>query len=178
MTCLHCGAPLVKPRRRYCSDRCQGNAGNARYRAAHPDIDRERSRARREANPDYYRAKNREWYLANKARSKELGRRFAAANPNIHVLYHHGLRPAELEALYAEQQGRCAICDAPGPMRGRGCLVIDHDHGTGVRRGLICHECNKALPVLERVGPTWALRALAYLGDPPLPRIRRRKESA
>ncbi len=175
--CLGCGSPLTGKRRLYCSDRCQGRASNTRFRAAHLEEDRERSRQRRLADPERHKARSREWYHANKDRHHALRRKFAAANPNIHVLYQHGVTPAELAELYRIQRGLCAICDQPGPMRGPGCLVIDHDHATGTRRGLICGECNKALPVMERVGPTWALRALAYVADPPLPRMRRSNAS-
>lgn len=176
--CLLCGTALVGRRRRYCSDKCQSRAGNRRHRAAHPGIEAARYRAKRDADPEGMRRRAREYYHANKHLWQAGSRRFREANPNIHVLYQHGISPDELAELYRAQHGRCAICDAPGPMRGRGCLVIDHDHETGLRRGLICHDCNKALPTVERVGPTWALRALAYLGDPPLPRLRKRRETA
>lgn len=100
-----------------------------------------------------------------------------AAHPNIHVLYQHGITPAELHTLYEAQEGRCAICNRPAPERGAGCLHIDHDHSTGERRGLICNACNRALPMFEEFGGTWALRALAYLGDPPLRRLRKEQAS-
>jgi hypothetical protein len=163
---------------RYCSTRCQSVAGSRRERANRPGIEARRWRQKTEEQKQRSRERNREWYRANKARSKALNRRFVAANPNIHVLYQHGIHPTELQALHTEQGGRCAICDKPGAVRGPGCLFIDHDHTTGERRGLICHEYNKALPVWERMGPTWALRVLTYLGDPPLRRMRRRRDAS
>jgi len=148
---------------------------NRRWREAHREELLERDRATRAADPGRFREYRRRYYQEHKAELLAKGKaRLATKPPAIHVLYQHGVHPDELAALYAQQRGRCAICDVEGPMRGAGCLVIDHDHATGERRGLICGECNKALPVMERVGPTWALRALAYLGDPPLPRMRRK----
>lgn len=147
---------------------------NRRWREAHRDEILERERVKRAADPERYRAQNRRYYHEHREEMDARNKAFIAANPNIHVLYQHGVHPDELAELYREQGGKCAICDAPGPMRGPGCLFIDHDHATGERRGLICGECNKALPVMERVGPTWALRVLAYLGDPPLRRMRRK----
>lgn len=178
--CASCSEPIVGRRSdaRYCSLACSSAASSRRERAAHPGIETRRWRNKTDAQKEASRIKNRAWYQDNKERSLALNRKFVAANPNIHVLYQHGVHPSELADLYREQGGRCAICDAPGPMRGPGCLFIDHDHETGVRRGLICHECNKAIPVLDRVGPTWALRALAYLSDPPLPRMRKRRRTA
>lgn len=150
-------------------------ARNRRYRAAHREELRERDRATRAADPERFREYRQRYYREHRDELLAKGKaRLVAKPPAIHTLYQHGVHPDELAALYREQGGRCAICDAPRPMRGPGCLFIDHDHETGERRGLICHDCNKALPVMERVGPTWALRVLAYLGDPPLRRMRRK----
>lgn len=59
--------------------------------------------------------------------------------------YAYKLKPGELELLYSEQGGKCAICGEPGASRGKGCLCVDHDHTTGKIRGLLCASCNSGV---------------------------------
>ena len=49
----------------------------------------------------------------------------------------------QLKALAEEQEGLCWICGNTDP-RGEN-LAIDHCHDTGVVRGLLCSDCNRAL---------------------------------
>jgi hypothetical protein len=49
----------------------------------------------------------------------------------------------EYERLLAEQGNICALCEKP-PIKGSR-LVPDHDHETGVIRGLIHSRCNLLL---------------------------------
>lgn len=66
---------------------------------------------------------------------------------------------------YAEiseyQGGRCAICDGEprGDHRIRS-LCVDHDHETGVVRGLLCSACNKSIGL---IGDANLMAAAAYL---------------
>lgn len=53
----------------------------------------------------------------------------------------HGLSVEEFNVQLAAQSVRCAICHER-PKEGR--LHVDHDHGTGRFRGLLCGSCNKA----------------------------------
>lgn len=53
----------------------------------------------------------------------------------------YGLSVEEVYAL--RQQDACDVCGGKSP-NGRS-LHIDHDHRTGVVRGLLCHGCNLAL---------------------------------
>ena len=45
--------------------------------------------------------------------------------------------------MYARQNGECAICFEfkPDPMS----LAVDHNHDTGLVRGLLCKRCNSGL---------------------------------
>jgi predicted nucleic acid-binding Zn ribbon protein len=58
--------------------------------------------------------------------------------------YLYGLTPEQYAVMLADQEDRCAICrvDLPG---GKGGWHVDHDHGTGRIRGLLCHRCNLGL---------------------------------
>jgi hypothetical protein len=59
-------------------------------------------------------------------------------------------------AAYGE---RCGICGRPpGPKRR---LDRDHDHTTGLPRGLLCHRCNRGLGYLR--SDDLLRRALTYL---------------
>jgi Recombination endonuclease VII len=65
-------------------------------------------------------------------------------------------------ALFSRQQGRCAVCGVQAR------LVADHDHMTGLLRGLLCQPCN----VQEGQMSSLLMSAdrpdiAAYLLDPP-----------
>jgi hypothetical protein len=75
----------------------------------------------------------------------------------------YGLEPGEYDTLFKAQDGRCAICQ--GERRQR--LSVDHDHATGVVRGLLCRMCNSRLLTAARDRPEVLLAAARYLNTPP-----------
>lgn len=60
------------------------------------------------------------------------------------------------EAMYAEQEGRCLICDEWQPV-----LDVDHCHEANVIRGLLCGHCNRGIG-LFRENPERLRRAAEY----------------
>jgi hypothetical protein len=67
----------------------------------------------------------------------------------------YGMTPADYAELLEQQDGVCAICKRR-PRNGR-FLVVDHDHRTGLVRGLLHNRCNRLL--------TRALQT--YIENPP-----------
>lgn len=59
----------------------------------------------------------------------------------------------DYRVMYKEQSGTCKICNSEGflmnPKRHKCKLVVDHCHTTGKVRGLLCHNCNRALGLLK-----------------------------
>jgi hypothetical protein len=52
----------------------------------------------------------------------------------------------------SKQNGVCASCRRPERLKRNGVLLpltIDHDHTTGVTRGLLCSHCNRAAGLLQ-----------------------------
>lgn len=72
------------------------------------------------------------------------------------------LTPAEYDALVDAQGNRCRICGEPPKNSDRYGLVVDHDHATGVIRGLLCNGCNLGLGLFGD-DPEKLKRAIAYL---------------
>jgi hypothetical protein len=81
-------------------------------------------------------------------RLKAKIRRFG---PNANEIY---------DALRAKQNGCCAVCGKPESAKRN--LAIDHDHETGVIRGLLCVSCNTLIGRLEANEKLLPL-VLAYL---------------
>lgn len=76
----------------------------------------------------------------------------------------YGLAPGEYGQIYLHQGQLCAICQrATGRTRN---LSVDHDHKTGLVRGLLCRPCNDLLGHIRDDLDT-AYRVLRYLRRPP-----------
>jgi len=55
----------------------------------------------------------------------------------------YNLQPGDYEKIFEWQNGKCYICKKP-PKEGKR-LHIDHNHKTGLIRGLLTWDCNTAL---------------------------------
>ena len=78
---------------------------------------------------------------------------YAKDNPNYqrvnrerYLLRNYDLSIAQYDAMSDRQGHICAICKQPEP---NGNLVVDHDHKTGLVRGLLCNNCNRAIGALQ-----------------------------
>jgi hypothetical protein len=69
----------------------------------------------------------------------------------------------EYESVLEFQGGVCAVCGEPPKTRS---LHTEHDHSTGLVRGLCCFFCNAQI-LRQRVTPELLRRAADYLENPP-----------
>ena len=122
----------------------------------------------RKANPERAKA---QWRKDRRAAYLRDPQKFVNANrataPAASRRRKYGFTGDEYEQMLAAQGGVCAICLRPERVRGAKsdqprALSVDHDHATGVVRGLLCHACNTALGHLAE-DPDLFARAVAYL---------------
>ena len=64
--------------------------------------------------------------------------RLYGSTREYHLRRRYGLTSADVEAMVEAQGGVCAGCGGD-PQH------VDHDHGTGKVRGILCFNCNQAL---------------------------------
>ena len=83
----------------------------------------------------------REWRRSNPDKAR---------NSDLKKLY--GITLDEYNALLEKQSGVCAICRQSETMQIKGKtvkLAVDHCHGSGTVRGLLCTACNRAIGLLK-----------------------------
>jgi hypothetical protein len=153
--------------------------GNQEYATAQA---REYSRNNREKinarnRTDKHRASMRQYRAKNSARINEQMRALRASDRERFRRYDRkrrliklGATLEEYEALLEAQGGVCAICQGPPNGKDPDIYHIDHDHETGVLRGLLCHSCNTSLGHFRDDVATLR-RAIEYLSDPPFRHI-------
>lgn len=76
----------------------------------------------------------------------------------------YGITLADYDAMVEAQDGACAICFAEETRSMYGeppRLVVDHNHDTGLVRGLLCASCNGKLAAIEN--EQFMLRAKEYI---------------
>ncbi|AEK07424.1 EndoVII [Mycobacterium phage Rockstar] len=71
----------------------------------------------------------------------------------------------EYWAIYEFQGGKCYGCRRANGKRKR--LSVDHDHETGIVRGLLCTACNRNVLGHLRDDPEAFQRFIDYLDNPP-----------
>lgn len=106
-------------------------------------------------------------YSAQKVYKKERYLEFRESRRKIQRRHKYGLNDDKFKEMLSEQAGLCACCGISldegwtqnhKPNK----LVVDHDHATGVVRGLLCTKCNKGLGLLGD-SVEGLEKALAYL---------------
>lgn len=73
------------------------------------------------------------------ARGEESRQRLHGGSREYHLRRRYGIGVKVFEAILAEQDGKCLICERPDPEH------VDHDHQTGKVRGILCFNCNQGL---------------------------------
>lgn len=158
----HCAKGLCKicydrehGKARYEAKRAEIAAGRkARYAIKRVDesfMRRKRERERRyyERNAEKERAGRREYARKNREREREG-----------HLLRRFGITLNEKQAIITAQGGVCGICGGGFNQNIRAC--VDHDHTTGVVRGVLCTLCNTMIGS-ARENESILLRAIDYL---------------
>lgn len=90
---------------------------------------------------DYKRA----WNKANPEKALAISRRHEARRKR-HPADKYG---ADYQAMFAAQDGKCAVCETSEPGFGKRYFAVDHDHDTGEVRALLCMGCNAAIGLLK-----------------------------
>lgn len=72
---------------------------------------------------------------------------------NSYYKRNYGITEQQYEEKKSLQNSKCMICSSSGFLIGNNghteTLVVDHDHETGQVRDLLCHNCNRALGLLQ-----------------------------
>jgi hypothetical protein len=94
---------------------------------------------------------SREYNKNHREEARIRGRRYYAENRKLirdrSRKKQYGISPEEYLAMLVKQGGVCFICGTDN--WGKRMATIDHDHSTGVIRGLLCFRCNVALGLVD-----------------------------
>lgn len=77
-------------------------------------------------------------------------------------LKRYGITLEIYQEMFSRQRGVCAICKNPTNHKYGRRLDVDHDHATGIVRGLLCCKCNRGLGYF-RDNADYLIQAALYL---------------
>ena len=95
-----------------------------------------------------WKAENRERYLLGRRQRKQARLKAGSQEIRRQILGRYKLTLEQYSEMLAKQDDACAICgdkETGRNQHGPIALSVDHDHGTGQVRGLLCRRCNMLL---------------------------------
>jgi hypothetical protein len=111
--------------------------------------------------------RNKEYYLSNKKQVTETNKKWAQKNKDkirdTKLKSKFGITLEKKNQLFNSQGKCCAICRATRNNKDRD-WDVDHCHKTGVVRGILCSNCNRALGLFQD-DPIVLLNAHQYLNQ-------------
>jgi hypothetical protein len=125
----------------YAQNRDKILAQKARYRKEHRDRLLECQKKRRDANPEPFRRRSREYHHAHRQERLLAMREWKRKKV-------YGLSPELFEEMFQKQGYSCAICKKNISNSTRN-QHVDHDHATGKVRGILCSCCNVGIGQFE-----------------------------
>ena len=133
------------------------------YREKNKEGIKDYQKAYREKNKEEIKAKKKTYYKKNKEKHKAS---------QLKIRYGIGLH--EYNLILTEQKGKCACCGIHQNELTMN-LAVDHDHDTGLIRGLLCMHCNTAIGMLGD-NIEGLMKALNYLEKHELTKERKTNE--
>lgn len=131
--CKECVCAQSAKRRRDNPEECKKSYNKWREK------DPEKARKWYKKDPEAVKKKQREEYWKDPEKARRENRESRARNPGYWVRYKYKMSLEEWDERILNQGGMCAICEESTK------LCVDHDHVSGVIRGLLCRSCNIAL---------------------------------
>ena len=135
----------------YAANKPRFKAYFKKWRAAHQEQERIRSRLKYQRDKDKVSARYTLRYPTQRERILMQKRKSYEKTKNPHrtwawrIQRDFGITASDYNVLLANQHGVCAICKRKPTKR----LGVDHRHATKRIRGLLCHSCNIALGLLK-----------------------------
>lgn len=134
-------------------NRCRVKVERVRS-ASRPEVTKEKRAARYDSQREKAKQAARDFYADNAEHCKEVQR-------IGHYRRKYGCTPEFKEQLLDAQGGVCAICGKVATGRWH----LDHEHGTGRIRGVLCSRCNQGLGLFGD-DPKVCAFAADYLSNP------------
>ena len=152
------------------------------YHKAYREKNKEKIKAKkktyREKNRGKIRAYQKAWEEKNKENIRARKKIYRENNKdkmrNRDLKRNFGISLHEYDLMLTEQKGKCACCGTHQNELTRN-LAVDHDHDTGLIRGLLCGKCNTAIGKLGD-NIEGLMRALNYLEKHELTKERKTNE--
>lgn len=114
---------------------------------------------------------HKERYINNKEKRREYNKKWNSIPSNNYkqwescLMRAHGLTSFQLSFYYEileNQHGYCPLCRRHRSESSKE-FVLDHNHKTELRRGLICHTCNKILGLIPNENPNTMRRMIKWV---------------